>query len=283
MSKDMAGASGVETIAPEDRNTPTEAGPTAAAETGTIDISFSPGLTEFLESSNIALGFTSYQTGRLYLIGHGPDGKLALHEAVYPQAMGLTGDASRIYLGTLTQIVRMENVLAPGQRANQVHDKVYVPRNLQTTGNVDIHELGIRDNGRILFVNTRYNCLCEPSLTHSFKPVWKPDFISRLVPEDRCHLNGLAMVDGKPKYVSAVSRSDTLDGWREDRDEGGLIIDVESAAIIGEGLSMPPSPRRLRPAGLFPRLSARAGVSRTSCLRHPVETAARPFRGSGAG
>ena len=243
MSKDMPGASGVETIAPEDRNTPTEAGPTAAAETGTIDISFSPGLTEFLESSNIALGFTSYQTGRLYLIGHGPDGKLALHEAVYPQAMGLTGDASRIYLGTLTQIVRMENVLAPGQRANQVHDKVYVPRNLQTTGNVDIHELGIRDNGRILFVNTRYNCLCEPSLTHSFKPVWKPDFISRLVPEDRCHLNGLAMVDGKPKYVSAVSRSDTLDGWREDRDGGGLIIDVESDAIIGEGLSMPHSPR----------------------------------------
>ena len=86
MSKDMPGASGVETIAPEDRNTPTEAGPTAAAaETGTIDISFSPGLTEFLESSNIALGFTSYQTGRLYLIGHGPDGKLALHEAVYPR------------------------------------------------------------------------------------------------------------------------------------------------------------------------------------------------------
>jgi len=243
VSKEKPDAEGVETIAPEDRNIPTEAAPTAAAEAGTIDISFSPGLTAFLASNNIAFGFTSYQTGRLYLIGHGPEGKLALHEAVYPQAMGLTGNADRIYLGTLTQIVRMENVLAPGQRANHVHDKVYVPRNLQTTGNVDIHEIGIQDNGRIIFVNTRYNCLCEPSLTHSFKPVWKPDFISEMVAEDRCHLNGLAMVDGKPKYVSAVSRSDVVNGWREDRDEGGLIIDVESNAIIAEGLSMPHSPR----------------------------------------
>ena len=243
MSKDRASAEGFETIAPENRNVPTDAGPTAAAEAGNIDISFSPGLTAFLAASNISIGFTSYQTGRLYLIGHGPDDKLALHEAVYPQAMGLTGDASRIYLGTLTQIVRMENVLRADQTANAVHDKVYVPRNLQTTGNVDIHELGIQANGRIIFVNTRFNCLCEPSLTHSFKPLWKPDFISQIVAEDRCHLNGLAMVDGKPKYVSAASRSNEVDGWRDHREDGGLIIDVDSNAIIAEGLSMPHSPR----------------------------------------
>ncbi|AMO73207.1 hypothetical protein AZE99_03575 [Sphingorhabdus sp. M41] len=210
---------------------------------GNIEISFSPGLPSFLANQDISIGFTSYQTGRLYLIGHGIDEKLALHEAVYPQAMGLTGDASRIYLGTLTQIVRMENVLMSGQTANQVHDKVYVPRNLQTTGNVDIHEIGIQENGRIVFVNTRFNCLCEPSLTHSFKPVWKPAFISEIIAEDRCHLNGLAMVNGRPKYVSAAARSNVANGWRDQRDEGGLIIDVESNAIIAEGLSMPHSPR----------------------------------------
>ncbi|ASK88300.1 TIGR03032 family protein [Sphingorhabdus sp. SMR4y] len=243
MSKDQPDSEGIETIAPENRNVPTDVAPDTAAEAGSIDISFSPGLSAFLKSGNISIGFTSYQTGRLYLIGHGPDGKLALHEAVYPQAMGVTGDASRIYLGTLTQIVRMENVLAPGQTANQVHDKVYVPRNLQTTGNVDIHEIGIQDNGRILFVNTRFNCLCEPSLTHSFRPVWKPDFISEIIAEDRCHLNGLAMVDGRPKYVSAVARSDRANGWRDHRHDGGLIIDVESQAIIADRLSMPHSPR----------------------------------------
>ncbi|MEO9600226.1 TIGR03032 family protein [Parasphingorhabdus sp.] len=237
------GAETAETIAPEDRNTPTDAAPTAAAEAANIDISFSPGLAAFLATNNISIGFTSYQTGRLYLVGHGPDGKLALHEAVYPQAMGVTGDADRMYLGTLTQIVRMENVLTPTQMVNHLHDKVYVPRNAQTTGNVDIHEIGIQTSGKIIFVNTRFNCLSEPSLTHSFKPIWKPDFISELVAEDRCHLNGLAMVNGKPKYVSAVSRSNVANGWREDRDEGGLIIDVETNAILADGLSMPHSPR----------------------------------------
>jgi uncharacterized protein (TIGR03032 family) len=232
-----------ETVAPENRNRPTDVPPTAVEEAGKIDINFSQGLASFLATNNISIGFTSYQTGRLYLVGHGPDGKLALHEAVYPQAMGVTGDASRIYLGTLTQIVRMENVLEPNQLANKVHDKVYVPRNMQTTGNIDCHELGIRENGKIVFVNTRYSCLGEPSLTHSFKPVWKPDFISKLAPEDRCHLNGLAMVDGEPKYVSAVCRSDVVDGWRDRRHDGGIIIDVQTNAIVADGLSMPHSPR----------------------------------------
>ena len=208
-----------------------------------ININFSGGLAKFLAGQGISFAFTSYQSGRLYLIGHGPEGKLALHEAQYPQAMGVVGDANRLYLGTLTQLVRLENVLQPGQLANKVHDKVYVPRNMQVFGNIDFHEMGIRKDGRVVVVNTRFSCLCEPSLTHSFKPIWKPEFISKLAPEDRCHLNGLAMVDGEPKYVTAVCRSDVVDGWRDRRHDGGMIIDVETNEIVAEGLSMPHSPR----------------------------------------
>lgn len=227
----------------ENTNVPTNAPPTAADEAGKIDINFSQGLASFLATNDISLGFTSYQTGRLYLVGHGIDGKLALHEAVYPQAMGVTGDHDRLYLGTLTQIVRMENVLAPGQLANDAHDKIYVPRNMQTTGNIDIHELGIRSNGRIVFVNTRHSCLCEPSIKHSFKPIWKPEFISKLAPEDRCHLNGLAMAYNEPKYVTAVCKSDVVDGWRDRRHDGGIVVDIETDEILIDGLSMPHSPR----------------------------------------
>lgn len=208
-----------------------------------LGVNFSAGLSSFLKAQNISLAFTSYQTGRLHLVGHGMDGKLALHLAVYPQAMGVTGDQHRIYLGTLTQLVRLENVLAPGQIANGTHDKLYVPRNMQTLGNIDFHEVGVRDNGAVVFVNTRYSCLCEPSLTHSFKPIWQPDFITRLAPEDRCHLNGLAMRDGRPKYVTAACRSDLANGWRERRHDGGVLIDIENDTVIAEGLSMPHSPR----------------------------------------
>ncbi len=216
---------------------------TSNANSGKFDIQFSKGLAAFLAQQNISIAFTSYQTGRLYLIGHGPDGKLSLHEALYPQAMGVVGDSQRIYLGTLTQIVRMENVLGPDQLANNAHDKLYVPRNIQITGDIDIHEMGIQENGRIVFVNTKYSCLCEPSVSHGFKPVWKPEFISKLAPEDRCHLNGLAMVNRKAKYVSAVCKSDVVDGWRDRRHDSGIIIDIETNEIVAEGLSMPHSPR----------------------------------------
>jgi uncharacterized protein (TIGR03032 family) len=166
-----------------------------------------------------------------------------VHEAFYPQAMGVVGDGQRIYLGTLTQLVRLENVLAPNERANGKHDRLYVPRNMQVMGNIDFHELGIRGNGGVVVVNTRFSCLCEPSLTQSFKPLWKPDFVSTLVPEDRCHLNGLAMVDGAPRYVTAVAQSDAKEGWREHRHDGGLVIDIASDRIVAQGLSMPHSPR----------------------------------------
>ncbi len=215
----------------------------AGKDADDITISFSLGLADFLATHDISIGFTSYQTGRLYLVGRGSDGKLAVHEALYPQAMGVTANTQRIYLGSLTQVIRLENVLAPAQLVNGTHDKAFVPRNMQTTGNVDIHELGIRQDGQIIFVNTLHNCLSIPSVTHSFKPIWKPDFISEMVTEDRCHLNGLAMVDGQPKYVSAVSRSDKKDGWRDDRQSGGIIIDVETNKILADGLSMPHSPR----------------------------------------
>lgn len=209
----------------------------------TTNISFSGNLYGFLASRNISLAFTSYQTGVLYLLGHGMDRKLSLHQAHYPQAMGVIGDGARIYLAALNQIVRLENVLGPDQIANSKHDKVYVPRNFQTTGAVDLHEIGVTSEGKVVFINTKYSCLCELSLKHSFKPIWKPSFISQIVPEDRCHLNGLAMLDGKPKYASAVCRSDVVDGWRDRRHDGGIIIDIDTDEIVAEGLSMPHSPR----------------------------------------
>ena len=51
------------------------------------------------------------------------------------------------------------------------------------------------------------------------------------------------MEGGKPAYVTAVSRSNTIDGWRDRRADGGVVIDVRTDEVICEGLSMPHSPR----------------------------------------
>jgi uncharacterized protein (TIGR03032 family) len=121
-----------------------------------------------------------------------------------------------------------------------------VPRELFVTGELDVHDIGQLKDGRVVFVNTLYNCLATQSERHSFTPIWKPPFISKIIKEDRCHLNGLAMEAGVPRYVTAVSKSDTIDGWRDRRFDGGILIDVKTGEIVIGGLSMPHSPRLYR-------------------------------------
>jgi uncharacterized protein (TIGR03032 family) len=210
---------------------------------GATQISVSRGLSGWLRSNAGSLAFTSYQTGQLFLVGNHPNGTISFNQQNFSRAMGVCWKPGRLYLGSLFQLWRLENTLKPGERANGAFDVLLMPRNAQTVGDVDIHEVGVDAEGRMIFVNTRYSCLCTVDLTHSFRPIWKPPFISKLAAEDRCHLNGLAMHEGRPKYVTAVSRSDVLTGWRERRHEGGVLIDVETDRIVTDQLSMPHSPR----------------------------------------
>jgi len=206
-------------------------------------ISVSRGFGNWLSRNRCSLAFTSYQTGQLFLVGRLPNGQVSFHQQNYVRAMGVHATPARLYVGSLFQVWRLENVLAPHERANESFDRLYVPRNAQTTGDIDVHELSVDRAGRVIFVNTKFSCLATMSITHGFKPLWKPPFISRLAAEDRCHLNGLAMQDGVPAYVTAVSRSDMINGWRDRRHEGGVLIDVRDDRIVTDQLSMPHSPR----------------------------------------
>lgn len=209
-------------------------------------ISTSRGFVDFLVTNRLSLALTSYQTGQLMLIGPLLDGRLSVFQRNFVRAMGLTATPQSIHIAAIAQIWRLENVLGPGQLANQQslhYERLYVPRAAYTTGDVDAHELALDGKDRLIFVNTKYSCLATLDPVHSFKPLWKPSFISKLAPEDRCHLNGLAMKEGAPKYVTAVSRCDVVDGWRERRHEGGILIDVETDRVVTEDLSMPHSPR----------------------------------------
>jgi len=213
-------------------------------------VSASRGFGPWLKRMNCSLAFTSYQTGRLFLVGMLPDGRISLHRQNFVRAMGLHAEAQRLYVASLFQIWRLENVLAPTDRVNEHFDRLFVPRNAQTTGDVDAHELSIDKDGRVVFVNTKFSCLATMSVTHGFRPLWKPPFISRLAAEDRCHLNGLAMDGGQPAYATAVSRTDVVNGWRVRREEGGVLIDVRDDRIVTDKLSMPHSPR-VAPDGIW--------------------------------
>lgn len=209
-----------------------------------VEYSISAGLAQRLARDNISFAFTSYQSGLLYFIGRNVEGGINVHQSAMPKPMGLCLDGDNGLLMTAGyQIMRFENTLEQGQQINNTFDACYVPRLIHLTGSLDAHDVGLDKDGKIIFVNTRYNCLATTSTKHSFEPVWQPPFITDLVDEDRCHLNGLAMEDSEPRYVTAVSRSNTIDGWRDRRADGGIVIDVKTNKVICEGLSMPHSPR----------------------------------------
>jgi len=207
-----------------------------------LELNASGQFTAWLFEQHLSLTFSTYQGGKIFFIGLQPSGKLSVFERTFERCMGLHATENTIWLSSLYQMWRLENILDLGQQQDG-YDCLYVPQMSYITGDLDIHDLAINSEQQPIFVNTLFNCLATVSSSHSFQPLWKPPFISRLTAEDRCHLNGMAMVEGKPKYVTAVSQSNVIDGWRDKRTDGGCVIDVETNETLVKGLSMPHSPR----------------------------------------
>lgn len=207
-----------------------------------LELTGSRQLPEWLAEQTVSLAFTTYQAGKVFFIGLQPNGRLSIFERTLNRCMGMAAQGNSLYIATLYQLWRFENTLEPGQIA-EGHDRLYLPQVGYVTGDLDVHDLAVDGDGRLVFVNTLFGCLATTSEQHSFSPLWKPPFLSKLGAEDRCHLNGLAMRDGKPAYVTAVSESDVADGWRDNRVDGGCLIDVQADEVVLRGLSMPHSPR----------------------------------------
>lgn len=207
-----------------------------------LEVFCSRQLLDWMRAQQIGFALTTYQTSRLILLGVNREGRISGFERLFDRAMGLYATTERLYMSSKYQLWRFDNVLEAGQLYNG-YDKLYVPRIGYSTGDLDIHDLAVDRTGRVIFVSSLLNCLATVSQRHSCTPLWKPPFISQLVNEDRCHLNGLAMVEGKAGFVTACSRSDVVDGWRDKRRSGGCVLDLQSNEIILTGLSMPHSPR----------------------------------------
>lgn len=191
-----------------------------------------------------ALAVSTYQAGKLVLLR--PEGNaINTHFRNFNRPMGMATDAGRLALGTHLEITEFQNMPEVATRLTDPprHDAVYLARRTHITGAIDIHEMAWGDDGALWFVNTLFSCLCTLDTRSSFVPRWRPSFVSHYAPEDRCHLNGLGMRDGKPRYVTCLGNTNTPAGWRRNKRNGGLLIDLEGERVLCPDLSMPHSPR----------------------------------------
>lgn len=212
----------------------------------TIACSADPGFAQWLSTARGTVAISTYQAGKLVFVSW--DGKqVSVLPRQFDKPMGLAIEGQRMALATRHQVWLLQNSAllahdyqedAPGR-----YDSLFLPRASYFTNDLNVHDVAFVKDGGLCVVASRFSCLASLSHEHNFIPRWQPPFISEVVPEDRCHLNGLAVVNGRPKYVTALGESDTVGGWRDNKATGGIIIDVESGEIVHRGLSMPHSPR----------------------------------------
>jgi len=227
-----------------------------------------PNFPALLRQLGASLLVTTYQAGKLVMVRDEADHLNTHYRTIKaPMGLALADGGARLAIGTTIQVWEFRDVPAVARRLEPAgrHDGCFLPRASHVTGNVLIHEMayGAPPEGQafqpdtlksqagkpdppkpeLWFVNTRFSCLATLDPESSFAPRWRPPFVTELEPSDRCHLNGLAMVDGKPKYVTALGETNEMAGWRPNKARGSIVMDVGSGAILCRGLAMPHWPR----------------------------------------
>lgn len=203
-----------------------------------------PSFARVLAHAGVSVAVTAQQSGVLAFLRNDGD-RINTHTRAFDRPMGLAVYKSSLALGTLTEVWGFNNhpsaanVIDPSGRT----DACFVPHQCHITGDINIHDLTFDAEGVLWAVSSRFSCLVNFEPGSSFLPKWRPPFVTALAGDDRCHLNGLAMVDGRPKYVTVLARTDTAEGWKGQTEPQGAIIDVESGNTIAAGLWYPHSPR----------------------------------------
>ncbi len=206
--------------------------------------SYSPQLPELLLQLKCSLLLSTYQAGKLVMISPKDENALVTLPRSFNKPMGLDIQDNKMVLATKDEIIFFENskdLAAYYPNKKNTYDSLFVPRTTFYSGQVDMHDIAFGKEG-IFAINTSFSCLCEIGKGYNFIPRWKPKFISNLVSEDRCHLNGLVIKDGYPRYVTALGTTNTPQGWRDHIVNGGVLIDLQTDNILFDQLAMPHSP-----------------------------------------
>lgn len=206
---------------------------------------YSPNFAELLQSLNCSIVFSTFQAGKVVFISAKDENNLIQLPRTFHTPMGIAVEGDKMAIATKSEVLVTKNSPELAQtypKQPQTYDAYYLPMATYYTGHVDLHDIHY-GNRELWAVNTAFSCLCTIDDDYSFTPQWQPSFISSLTSEDKCHLNGMALENGTPKFISALGQGDTYQSWRDNITKGGVIIDFDSREVMSKGLPMPHSPR----------------------------------------
>lgn len=237
--------------------------------------SYTPALPELLYKLGVTVVLSTYQAGKVVFVSARDEDFMVQLPRTFPVAMGVAVEGNKLAIASSFDITILNNDarLAAGYpKKPNVYDAMYLPTATYHTGETHMHDIDFVQ-GKLWGVNTRYSCLCRFDEQYNFVPEWKPPFISELLPEDRCHLNGMALgEDGEPQFVTMFSETNTAGGWRSDSYDNGIVMDVSSNEIVARGLAMPHSPR-IHNGELYVLLSAEGVLAKVDVQTGAVQRA----------
>ncbi|MCR9171619.1 MAG: TIGR03032 family protein [bacterium] len=231
---------------------------------------------ELLSRLGCTLAITTYQAGKLVFISAKDEHALVQLPRTFDKPMGIAEDAEKDKLAlackdSVQVFANSRDLAAFYPPAPQKYDALYMPRLTYHTGQVDIHDLNFGKDGKLYAVNTLFSCIISLDDDYNFTPHWQPWFVDKIVSEDRCHLNGMAMQNGLPKYATAFNTGNSPQSWRENITKTGVIMDVTSNEVVVDGLAMPHSPRIYNGA-LYCLLSATGELIKVDTANGSYET-----------
>lgn len=207
---------------------------------------YSSQVPELLNKLNCSIALSTYQAGKVVIISPHPDNeKLITLPRTFRKPMGMAVQENRMVITTKDEVITLQNsreLAAHYPNKQNTYDSLWLPRSTHYTGMVDMHDVGFGVDG-IYGINTSFSCICKIDGEYNFTPVWKPFFIDKVTPGDLCHMNGMVMRDGKPKYITALGTSTTPRGWKDNIINGGILMDVDTNKILLDKLAMPHSPK----------------------------------------
>jgi uncharacterized protein (TIGR03032 family) len=209
---------------------------------------FSPNVPELLQKLNCSIAISTYQAGKLVFISAKDENSLTQLPRNFQKAMGIAEDHKndKLALACKDEIIVFKNSTELAHyypKSPNKYDALYMPRATYHTGALDIHDLSFGKNEELYAVNTLFSSIVKIDSNYNFTPFWSPPQIDKITGEDRCHLNGMAMQKGIPKYATAFNNGNTAQSWRDKITESGVIYDIEKNKIIARNLAMPHTPR----------------------------------------